>query len=100
MRREYRNRTLIITKEGFFFIKNEIKKSISGKPHSTGFLEREWRRAAGHNPANREKYPIGANETRIVDGDFRLNQDEIKELLDANGFSYRDDGYVQIDFAI
>ena len=45
--------------------------------------------------ASNQTYPINENEVRLTRDSFSLRWDNIKDMLNDEGFGYREDGFVQ-----
>lgn len=96
MIREFKHETIIITKEAFFFLTQENRKKAMCSPLSEEQLEKRWTRIRFRNRgASMEKHPIAENEIRISQDSFSFRFDRIKEMLTANGFIFRQDGFIE-----
>ena len=96
MIREFKNETIVITKEAFFFLKNENRKKSNCTLFNQEQLEQWWSRMKYRNGgASKEKHPIGENEVRISKDSFNFRLEQVKEMLMANGFTFRQDGFIE-----
>ena len=96
MIKEFKHETIIITKEAFFYLKAENRKKAQCSPLSEEQLEKAWERIRYKNRgASMEKHPITDNELRISPDCFNFRFDQIKEMLTANGFTFRQDGFIE-----
>ena len=94
--REYKNETLIITGEAWKFLTRHSAASRGFKNLTDERLDRLWDKHDFRNGgASRKTNPISDNEVRISRDSFAIKWDGIKQLLEDNGFSYRDDGFCE-----
>ena len=99
MIREFKNETIIITKEAFFFLKNEDRRKAGCSIFNDEQLEKWWARMRYRNGgASNEKHPISDNEVRISKDSFNFRFEQVKEMLKANGFTFRQDGFIEEGF--
>lgn len=90
-----KHETIIITEQAYKFLSNEVYKRRSGKSFSEEQLNKIVSMKKFRNGGADDKtYPIKANEIRIDKDCFSIKIDEIKELLNKEGFGYRQDGFI------
>lgn len=92
--REFKNETIIITKEAWCFLKNENRKKAGCAPLNEEQLEKCWGRMYRNNGANYEQYPIADNEIRIERDSFNFRLEQVIEMLTENGYTFRQDGFI------
>lgn len=96
MIREFKNETIIITKEGFFFLKNASRRKAGCQELSLEKLEQWWARMRYRNGgASNIKHPINDNEVRVSKDSFNFRLDEVKAMLHAEGLTFRQDGFIE-----
>ena len=88
--------TIIINKSAWKFLKNYDRQRGGFKKLSDEQLNNFWNKIdifknRGANPAT---HPIKANEVRIDRDTFNMKLDMVKQVLEENGFKYRQDGFV------
>lgn len=93
--REFKHETIIATKEAWKFLENYYRTSRGFKEAKDEWLEKMWAKKFRNGGANPKTHPIGENEVRIEHSDFLMKIEEIKSVLKDNGFSYRQDGFIQ-----
>ena len=96
MIKEFKNPTIIITKEAWkvLTIKNRIKAHCSQMTDEQ--LESRWFRMRYRNGGASDKiHPINSNEVRISKDSFNFTLDQIKEILKEYTFTYREDGFIE-----
>lgn len=86
--------TIIITKDAWKFLRNKSRTmkgySILSEEALNKCLSQVKLLNDGANP---ETHPINDNEIRIDKECFSIELDKIKNLLNENGFGYRQDGF-------
>lgn len=94
--RELKHETIIVSKETYFFLRNHTRKIGGYSELSDESLERLWNRmeSARNIGANSQTHPIDKNEVRIDRDSFGLPLNTMKTLINDNGFTYREDGYI------
>lgn len=104
MMKEFKTKTIIITKEGWKFLKNYDRSIRNYSKHSEEWLEKMWhqieRNGFKNDGANSKEYPIASNEIRVDNDSFNMSLDIAKNVLVANGFNYREDGYTIKGFGL
>ena len=95
MIREFKNETIIITKEGFFFLTQKNREKARCTPLTAEQLEARWKRIRYRNGGAGSEHPIAENEIRISKDSFNFRFEQIKEMLKADGFDFRQDGFIQ-----
>lgn len=98
--REFKNETVIITKEAWKFLQDYDRESRGYKKVNPEWLERCWQRAFRNEGANPQIHPIAAEEIRIHKDCFSTAWDKVKSLLTEKGYGYRQDGFVLEGFNI
>lgn len=92
---KFKHETIIITKEAWCFLRNENRKKAGCVSLNEEQLEKCWARIRYRNHgANSEKYPIADNEIRIDCDSFNFRLEQVKEMLTANGYTFRQDGFI------
>lgn len=93
--KEFKHETLIVKKEGWRFLQNYYRTSRGFQELKDEWLEKMWERAFKNGGANPKTHPISEDEIRIERDSFLMKIEEVKLLLSKNGFSYRQDGFIQ-----
>ena len=89
-----KSRTLIIEKEGYFYLRNKMRQKMGYSILSYETLNRLWGKFRFRNGgANSKTHPISDNEIRIDNSTFLLSIEGVKEALEKEGLKYREDGY-------
>ena len=92
--------TLIITKEGWKAVRIFSGKRTCkayGKPYKQPTdeqFERQWSRMQFRNGASNKDYPRADNEYRYRPSGGGYSVETIKKLLDEQGLTYREDGFI------
>ena len=92
--REFKNETIVITKEGWFFLKQENRKKAGCQLMTQEQLEKAFGRIQYRNDGAGKDHPIVDNEIRISKGSFNFRLEQMKQMLKDNGFDFREDGFV------
>lgn len=88
--------TLIITKEGYIFLRNRGRKKLLLQPLTKEQEIKAWNERISKNlGANNTKYPISENEIRIDKYSFNQQIEAIAIILKENNLPYRQDGFVE-----
>ena len=94
--REVKLETIIISKEAWKFIQNKNRTMQGFTALNDEQLEKSWNRIKMKNLcANSKTYPIKENEIRIDRDCVSIRFEMIKSILNNEGFSYREDGFIQ-----
>lgn len=94
--RKFKNETIVITKDAYFFLRNEFRVKEGYKPLNNEQLERIWSRFRSRNIGeNNKTHPIAENEIRIDKDTFGFKLELAKEMLMTNGFIFRQDDFIQ-----
>lgn len=97
--KEFRNETIIITKDAWAFMWNYERQAHGFKPCSDEQLNKIWGKMCYRNRgANPATHPIDDNEIRVDRDTFNMRFEKVKSTLAANGFEYRQDGFVASGF--
>ena len=96
--RKYTSETIIITKEAWVFIGNWDRTRLGHKPMNDKFIEHMWTQAFRNGGANQATHPISDNEIRVDCDSFMARLADVKEHLQNNGYTYRQDGFITEGF--
>lgn len=94
--KQYKYSTVIIPKEGWkYLLQRAFSQGGGGRTLPEESIERAWKRIASKNGgASPTKNPIAEDEIRVDMDTFGLNTELIKKLLDEQGISWREDGFI------
>ena len=92
--KEFRNETIILTKEAWVLARNFDRTQRGYKPMSNTFIERVWTQGFRNGGANPTTHPISDNEIRVDRDTFCLDLEHIKAMLQNAGYTWREDGFV------
>lgn len=101
--KQYRCDTVIITKEGWkYLLQRAFAQGSRGKNLPEESMERAWNRKQNNRNggASPIKNPIAENEIRVNIYDFGLSVERVKELLDEQGMTWREDGFITEDISV
>jgi hypothetical protein len=88
--------TLIITKEGYIFLRNRGRKKLLLKPLTKEQEIKAWNERTFKNlGADNNKYPLYENEIRIDKHSFNQHVEKIAIILKENNLPYRQDGFIE-----
>ena len=94
--KEVKLETIIINKEAWKFLRNKNRTTQGFTALTDEQLEKAWSKMRFRNQgASNQTYPINENEIRLMRDSFSLRWDNIKDMLNDEGFGYREDGFVQ-----
>ena len=94
--REVKLETIIISKEAWKFLRNKNKTMQGFTALNDEHLEKCWNRIRLKNlGANTQTYPVEENEIRIDRDCVSIRFELVKSILNNEGFSYREDGFIQ-----
>lgn len=94
--KEVKLETIIINKEAWKFLRNKNRTTQGFIALTDEQLEKAWNKMRFRNQsASNQTYPINENEVRLTRDSFSLRWDNIKDMLNDEGFGYREDGFVQ-----
>lgn len=94
--REVKLETIIISKEAWKFLRNKNRTMQGFTALNDEQLEKSWNRIRLKNlGANTKTYPIEENEIRIDRDCVSIRFELVKSILNNEGFSYREDGFIQ-----
>ena len=91
----FEHETIIVTKDGWKFLRN-LNRTTQGYSELTDEqLDRIWDNTTiKNNGANPKTHPISENEIRIDDYMFSIKWDKIKEIIYKNNLEWRKDGFM------
>lgn len=96
----FKHETIILTKEAYRFAKDFERAEHGRKPLSETFFQHIWTQGFRNGGANPATHPIGENEIRVDRDSFGFSLARVKSALAANGFEWREDGFIQEGFYI
>lgn len=99
--KKFESNTIIINKETWKFLRNYDRTSQGFSELSEESLERIWGKILFRNGgANSKIHPIADEEIRINRDTFTVPWSAIGEFIADNGFTYREDGFVEVGINI
>lgn len=89
----FKNETIIVNKQGYFFLKNYNRQRKGFSLLDNEKLENSFKKIQYRNLGAGQNYPLEQNEIRIEKYTFSMSIEEAKKLLEENGHTYRQDGF-------